>query len=342
VRLYEIIIRPISGLGTPLKGDTLFGHFCWQAAYDPSLLNDSLDQQISVYHEKPFAVFSSAIIRLPSSPPSYILKRPDMPFSRLFKIDNQDRAEKFKEIKEKKKNKWMVLSNTMVINLSTITFITDDEFFQRASELTSVKAPRAGRKPGKLRQLIVSSSQPHNTINRLTGTTGTGLFAPYIQEYIHYFPEIEMSVFVLLDESATDIERIHSSLMRIGKWGYGKDASIGMGRFEVMKFNELPPMRTDNADACYALAPSVVEKNLYSKLWFMPFVRYGKHGDRLVCGRNPFKNPVVMADEGAVFKFKDNNILNKPYLGRAVSDVSLSLKETVVQGYAPYLPMKWE
>ena len=115
-----------------------------------------------------------------------------------------------------------------------------------------------------------------------------------------------------------------------------------MGHFEVKKWKELSSLRLDSTDACYTLAPSVIEKDMYSEVWFMPFVRYGKHGDRLVHGRNPFKNPVVMADEGAVFKPKDTSVLDKPYLGRAVSSVSLSLKETVVQGYAPYLPMKLE
>jgi len=57
VKLYEITIRPVSGFGTPLKGDTLFGHFCWQAAYDASILNGGLNQWIACYAEKPCAVF---------------------------------------------------------------------------------------------------------------------------------------------------------------------------------------------------------------------------------------------------------------------------------------------
>ena len=36
--LYEVILRPQSLFGTPLAGDTLFGHLCWQFAMDAGLL----------------------------------------------------------------------------------------------------------------------------------------------------------------------------------------------------------------------------------------------------------------------------------------------------------------
>jgi len=63
VKLYEITLQPRSAMITPLKGDTLFGHFCWQAAHDPSLVDGSLDQQMARYDKAPFAVFSSACHR---------------------------------------------------------------------------------------------------------------------------------------------------------------------------------------------------------------------------------------------------------------------------------------
>ena len=57
MKLYEIIIKPESGFGTPLKGDTIFGHFCWQAVYNPDLLNGGFDKRIACYGQRPFAVF---------------------------------------------------------------------------------------------------------------------------------------------------------------------------------------------------------------------------------------------------------------------------------------------
>ena len=35
MKLYAIVIETHSGFGTPLKGDTLFGQFCWEVAMDP-------------------------------------------------------------------------------------------------------------------------------------------------------------------------------------------------------------------------------------------------------------------------------------------------------------------
>ena len=60
MKTYEIILKPLSGFGTPLKGDTLFGHICWQAAYDSSLFDAPLDTLLSGYASSPFLVISSA------------------------------------------------------------------------------------------------------------------------------------------------------------------------------------------------------------------------------------------------------------------------------------------
>ena len=60
MKVYEITLKPVTGFGTPLKGDTIFGHFCWQIAYDEALLGKTIDDLLSNYNSKPFAVFSSA------------------------------------------------------------------------------------------------------------------------------------------------------------------------------------------------------------------------------------------------------------------------------------------
>ena len=97
MKFYEITIRPLSGFGTPLKGDTLWGHFCWQATYNPALVKGGLENVLSVYDKKPFAVFSSAFPKLEKKYTNYILKRPDIPISWLFPADKfTNREEKYK------------------------------------------------------------------------------------------------------------------------------------------------------------------------------------------------------------------------------------------------------
>jgi len=89
----------------------------------------------------------------------------------------------------------------------------------------------------------------------------------------------------------------------------------------------------------YTLAPSVPEKGKWKEHFALPFTRFGKHGAEMVLSGKPFKNPVVMADEGAVFIPKENHVPDKPYIGSAVTDLSLAEPGTVTQGYSIYLPI---
>lgn len=340
MELYEITIQPIAGFGTALKGDTLFGHFCWQVAHDPSLLTGSLEERIAMYQENPFAVFSSTFPKLEYGSRCYILKRPDMPMSFFFppEEDRKDRIIKEKEYKEKK---WMALDGELSLELSKIRFLTDKELVKEIVRQVTQETRRQMSKAGH-DEFVKTSPQPHNTIHRLTQTTGTGLFAPYSRENIYFYPETQLVIFVLIDESATDIDKVCIALERIGLWGYGKDASIGMGRFKLREHNLLTVPKKVDANACYTLAPCVPEKDCLADAYFLPFVRFGKHGDRLAYSTNPFKNPLIMADEGAVFFPLDKAFFEKPFLGQAITGVSKSMPESVVQGYAPYLPLKLE
>lgn len=333
MKLYGISLRPSSGFGTSLKGDTLFGHFCWQAAYDPKLLNGGLDKWIACYGEKPFAVFSSSVPYLPGKAAPFAVKKPDLPRQFLFRVDaaKQSKEEQIRTRKENNKKKWLLLDKSLSINLSDPIYRTDSELAQMTAQGNAPKT------------WAFSLEQPHNTINRMTSTTGEGAFAPF-SETVHFYQEgIELVTFVLVDEEATDIGRVCQGLERIGQFGFGKNASTGLGRFRLGSLCEemkLAPRKGHNA--VYALAPVVPKKGVYRNCYFQPFVRFGKHGDRLVHSNHPFKNPVVMADEGAVFVPEDERGFEKPYMGSPVWNTSKALKHAVVQGYAPYLPFQLE
>jgi len=343
LKLYEIIIKPMSGFGTPLKGDTLFGHFCWQAAYDPSLLNGGLKKWISCYGEKPFVVFSSAWPKIEDNKKFfYAFKRPDMPISFLFSTSKKNKKEAIEELKENKKKKWMRVNESLSLDLNSVEYLTDKDLVEKAHRQATDDTRRMLR--GQPHQeFCLEFIQQHNTINRITMTTGEGMFAPFTETAFFYYPETELVVFVLLDEEATDIERVCAAIENIGKFGFGKDASTGCGRFDLAKPAKLSLPSADSCNACYALAPTVPQKDVFSDCYFTPFVRFGKHGDALATSENPFKNPVLMADEGAVFIPKSNDVFQKPYIGRAVLNTSKIKEHTVVhQGYAPYLPFRLE
>jgi CRISPR-associated protein Csm4 len=318
VKLYEITLQPRSAMITPLKGDTLFGHFCWQAAHDPSLVDGGLDQQMARYGKEPFAVFSSACHRA-TDKETWFLKRPDIPLSFFPAFAGMAKKERIRTAKEIKKRKWMPVTTSLVLK-------PDQDIFQ------------------DIEQAPTSMSHPHNSINRLTDTTGKGMFAPYATQTTWFAPDTMLSVFVLIREPATDIDRILTGMDRIGKWGFGKDASTGMGRFDITGSRELSLPDYSKAEAFYTLAPSVPEKESWQRCFFSPFTRFGKHGAELATRGNPFKNPVVMADEGAVIfpeRSEAERLKTNCYTGRAVINVSKIMPQTVVQGYAPVLPITW-
>jgi len=165
---------------------------------------------------------------------------------------------------------------------------------------------------------------------------------PYVQKVDHYYPDSEFVIFCLFNEEATDAKMVHLAIERIGQWGFGKDASIGCGRFDVVESKSVVWPEQAGGNACYTLSPCLPEKGTYKNQYFTPFVRFGKHGDILAMSGNPFKNPVLMADEGAVLQPNNQDIFKKPYLGQAITGVSLSQPVTIHQGYSIYLPMIME
>jgi CRISPR-associated protein Csm4 len=342
LKFYEITIKPRSGFGTPLKGDTLFGHVCWQAHYDSKLLDGGLDKWISAYGERPFAVFSSAWPKLwIEGKAFYALKRPDLPLSRLFPMADKDRKSRMENRKEDGKKKWLLVDEDLRIDLKTAEYKSESKLADQAFLGLTGETKKFMRGRDK-KQLQVEFNQPHNTIDRETQTTGEGMFAPYDMSAMYFYPELELAVFVLIDEEATDIARIGAALEAIGARGFGRDASTGLGRFDLGDGDEIAMPAIEGADACYTLAPVVPQKGMFRDASFTPFTRFGRHGDTLAVSATPFKNPVIMADEGAVLVPGDVSVFSKPYLGSAVCNLSKSDPRTVAQGYAPYLPLKLE
>jgi CRISPR-associated protein Csm4 len=344
MKLYEITLEPQGGLGTPLKGDTLFGHFCWQAAHDDQLLQGGLERQLASYPDKPCVVFSSAWPKLlgDQGQTSYAVRRPALPLFHLFPDPEGPCVQRLQERKQNKGKRWLLLPPDLKPDLAQQdNYLNDKRLLEMLQSQASPEKRRHLRKIDS-DKFTVSATQPHNTINRLTGATGTGAFAPYTQEMTYYYPETHLAILVLVNPESTDIGRVALALERIGRFGYGKDASLGQGRFRILGHRELPLPVAGTANACFTLAPCIPEPGAYSETYFLPFVRFGKHGDRLARAAHPFKNPVVMADEGAVLLPRDQSVFDRPYLGRAATGISKAQPGAVAQGYAPYLPLNLE
>ncbi|MFN3395986.1 MAG: type III-A CRISPR-associated RAMP protein Csm4 [Thermodesulfovibrionales bacterium] len=341
MKTYEITIKPTSGFGTPLKGDTLFGHICWQVAYDDSLLGMSISKLLADYTASPFLIVSSAFPKINNS---YALKRPDMPLDMLFDFSGNSKADIIAKRKELKSRHWMFVKNGSRVQsiISDELYKGDEQLFSELFPSKDVETQRQMRKKG-IKSFVIDYTQSHNTINRLTGKTGEGQFAPYSVDQRVFINEAELVIFAGLRDDIT-IEGVVRSLKQIGASGFGKDASTGLGRFEVSDYKEIDlcTIGADNPNACYTLAPSVPEKDAFSKMFFTPFTRFGRHGDVLAKSGRPFKNPVIMADEGAVFVAREASVFNKPFIGTAVLGISKAEPNSVTQGYSLYIPIKVE
>ncbi|MBS4062061.1 MAG: hypothetical protein KG029_16815 [Bacteroidetes bacterium] len=340
MKTYEIIIKPLSGFGTPLKGDTLFGHICWQAAYDESLFGMNIERILIDYASNPFVIVSSASLKIGDG---YALKRPDMPLDKLFDFSG-NKAEVIAKRKELKSRRWMFVKNNSRLQSikSDGLYFSDEELFGELSISKDAEIQRQMRKK-RIKSFIADYTQPHNTINRLTGTTGEGQFAPYSIAQKVFVNEVELVVFVGIRDDIS-IEGAAKAIKQIGTIGFGKDASTGLGRFEVIGSQkiDLHSIGSENPNACYTLSPCVPEKDLFNNIFFAPFTRFGRHGDILAKSGKPFKNPVIMADEGAVFAGKDASVFNKPYIGTAVSGISKAEPNAITQGYSLYIPVRAE
>lgn len=341
VNTYLINIKPQSAFGTPLKGDTIFGQFCWQVAEDPSLAQKGLDELVNSYEEQPFVVFSSA---WPSfrqdGQQHFALPRPELPPSILGEPEGITTcAERLRRRKENNGRKWFIVSRKLDDQLDWDRLVDDSWLFNKVAADLPLKEKRTLVLEGN-RQPVIYFEQQHNTINRSYFTTGKGMFAPYSMPNMWYMPGMELAVFVALKPNLIDIDQVKTGLERIGSYGFGRDASTGLGRFIVSNIAEIKWPAPSQGQEVFTVGPCVPEKGRFEKIYFQPFTRFGRHGAQLLYTRRPFKNPVLMAAEGAVFKPRANDRIATPWLGSALRGVSKAMKKTVVQGFGMALPLR--
>lgn len=184
--------------------------------------------------------------------------------------------------------------------------------------------------------------QPHNSISRRTFTTSRG-FDPYQTEQLWPAKGLRLDVHLVADLDRLQPETLTTVLKDIGQFGYGRDASIGLGRFGLDDWREGRPAAAAVADAWLALAPIAPQGGSWdcARCYYRPFTRFGRHGADAASGGAVFKAPVLLADTGAVLTPKGGPG-EALFAGRGLGgDGRLSAQEprTVHQGYAPVLPI---
>ncbi len=312
VNTFRLTIAPRSAFGTRLLGDTLFGQLCWAVRnrHGEARLQELLED----YRRHPYAVISDAF-------PHGFLPRPALPGHWFDEVPDGDR-------KAVKKRAWLPLT---AFHEPVTTWL---RHCQPADGL-------AGAIPE-------AHPQPHNTIDRVTGTTGTAGFAPYTANQLWYGqaapqPEVRLDIYLVLDESKLERTALRTLFEDIGAIGFGRDASIGLGKFDVAALEEcaLPIQR--QANAWMTLAPCAPQELGFDpqRSFYQMFTRFGRHGDVGVHQGNPFKTPLLLAHGGAVLTPPSFQIT--PFVGQGLGGdgaLSKSIPATVHQGFAPVVGLR--
>lgn len=326
----RITLQPRSAFGSRPLGDMLFGQLCWAARN--RLGEAALGELLEGYTRgRPWLVVSDAL-------PSGFLPRPSLPGHWFDELSGADR-------KAAKKRAWLPL----------------DKFQHPVASWLNHCRP-AAELAGSLPKV---HSQPHNTINRATGTTGEGQFAPYSMNQ-HWFgsdreTSPDLQIHVVLDETRLDRQTLAELFRDIGAFGFGRDAGIGLGKFEVTDVVTADLPRQGDSDAWLTLAPCAPQGLGFDaqRSFYQVFTRFGRHGDIGVHLGNPFKTPVLLAQTGAVFyprsSLEQGASADSPspsgrgvgvrahFIGQGLGgngSLSKSIPETVHQGYAPVVGIR--
>jgi CRISPR-associated protein Csm4 len=189
-----------------------------------------------------------------------------------------------------------------------------------------------------------TEAQDHNSLNRQTGTTGKGKgFAPFQRQTFWYHPDIKLTLIVELDKDRLSVAELLEALQWIGLHGYGKEASCGLGKFEIeLAPTQSKPATVEHPNAWLTLAPCAPQGLSWhaQRCYYQVLTRFGRHGDIAVHQNGGvFKNPVLMAATGAILSPKEANH-TRGFTGQGINGVSKTINATVHQGYAPVYPVE--
>ena len=170
-----------------------------------------------------------------------------------------------------------------------------------------------------------------NSINYKTFKTEKDRFTPYGEVEIKLSPK---DVYFLIDEKSFTLKKLEESLGFVKDMGYGKDTTIGKGRFEFSPFEEVNLKR--ESTTFMSLSPFSPQGLKCKDIFYEPFTKFGKHGAELA-NKNPFKRPLLLANSRSVVLFEETKDIQ--YLGKAIKGHS-AFNETVHQGFSIVVPIK--
>jgi len=310
--LYRIRFKLCSSVVTPLKGDTIWGHIIWGIANHEGdeAVAKFLDQEKS---DMPALVVSSAF---PAGMLCRALPEPEQRKGHLS-------IEEYTKIKKEKNKKYVAAAKYL------------------AETIAQTETP--GAEMEKLcegAKVMHNTPVMHNVIDRSTNTvllkgslfsteekwSGIILDNPRKNTY----KNIDWDFYILTSFPPVRVQKLV-------KWafenGYGADASTGKGKIEI-KSDPIQVKTTKEYGNKYMALGPFVGTNELRNIRADIFVRSGKLGGSFASCMSPYKKPVVLYDEGAVFEC-DTKI---EYAGMLLKKMH-STDKICQSGFAPVIPI---
>ncbi len=282
MQLYRYKIKPLSAFATPMRSDTLYGQMLWAMAELEG--EESLKELIKAFEE------GSPPFKLSSAVPEGFLPMPVLPpgpmDDRWEGAGERNLAKKFKKLKWLPVEIWSELKGKM----------SRQRLFEWFVE--SYAKEEGGL--GELQELVCVWDQPHVAIDRRTGNVREegGLF--FTECYGPALRGGREGCWELYVETE-DTGLVEKLLGHVATVGFGAKASAGMGRFSFERdesFNPAELQDDDNAQLCLSVMATTTPAEVGG--WWRVEAKAGKVWSGFM-GIDPFKLPMVLFKEGAVF-----------------------------------------
>jgi CRISPR-associated protein Csm4 len=266
--LLRVRIALRAPLGTPLASGTIFGHLCWAIRAGDG--EDELVRWLAAQQEAPTLVSDGF--------PVGLLPRPLLAPARRSGDLAPDKAQ---EAKDRARRPWIKA-----------------EDFARLRGRLGPQELAAHLHDDPWRGEAGEARIAHNRIDRLTSTTPKegGLF--FVDEDWSFASCPERDIYV---RSAMSVERVRSLFAGIGEDGYGRDATWGRGRFEVVSVMPSPALDAQAGNRWMSLSHGTVTQAMAEPRYRLA-THFGKLGEAAARGgARPWKRPLLLARPGATF-----------------------------------------
>ena len=201
---------------------------------------------------------------------------------------------------------------------------------------------------------IKTGIQTRNSIDRTAGTAGADGGNLFQTPYSHLSdPGAALTLYVRANDDGMAI--LKEALALLGRTGFGANASIGYGGFEIEGDPAPCPELDDvpNADGFISLSTFQPAPSDPTDGYWRMFVKYGKLAPEFqhIHAQAAFKQPQIMLEPGACFRTGDKP---RPFYGNAIGPERLFPRDEVRQALAAHniapvqpafalaVPMAWQ